>query len=62
MDGRKARARIIGSDPETDLAVIKVNMGVLPAMTFGHSDHAKVGDMVGKDIAFWTYDYTGAKA
>ena len=46
MDGRKARARIIGSDPETDLAVIKVNMGVLPAMTFGHSDHAKVGDMV----------------
>ena len=46
MDGRKARARIIGSDPETDIAVIKVNMGVLPAITFGHSDHAKVGDMV----------------
>ncbi len=46
MDGRKAKARIIGSDPETDLAVIKVDMGVLPAMTFGHSDHARVGDMV----------------
>ena len=46
MDGRKAKARIIGSDPETDLAVIKVDMGVLPAMTFGHSDNARVGDMV----------------
>lgn len=46
MDGRKARARIIGSDPETDLAVVKIDMGVLPAMTFGHSEHAKVGDMV----------------
>lgn len=45
-DGRKARARIIGSDPETDLAVVKVDMKGLPAMTFGRSDQARVGDMV----------------
>lgn len=45
-DGRKAKARIIGSDPETDLAVVKVEMKGLPAMTFGRSEHAMVGDMV----------------
>lgn len=45
-DGRKAKARVIGSDPETDLAVVKVDMEALPTMTFGHSDHAKVGDIV----------------
>ncbi|MDN5754047.1 MAG: trypsin-like peptidase domain-containing protein, partial [Nitrosospira sp.] len=45
-DGRKAKARVIGSDPETDLAVIKVDMEGLPAMTFGHSEDAKVGDIV----------------
>ena len=45
-DGRKAKASIIGSDPETDLAVIKINMKGLPAITFGRSDQAKVGDIV----------------
>ncbi|SEP21640.1 Do family serine endopeptidase [Nitrosovibrio sp. Nv6] len=45
-DGRKAKARVIGSDPETDLAVVRVDMEQLPIMTFGHSDNARVGDMV----------------
>ncbi|MDO8351399.1 MAG: Do family serine endopeptidase [Gallionella sp.] len=46
-DGRKARAHVIGSDPETDLAVIKVDLpGSLPAITFGHPESAHVGDMV----------------
>ncbi len=46
-DGRKARAHVIGSDPETDLAVIKIDMpGTLPAITFGHPESAHVGDMV----------------
>jgi len=45
-DGRKAKANIIGSDPETDLAVIKINMKGLPSVTFGHSDQVKVGDIV----------------
>jgi serine protease DegQ len=46
-DGRKAKGRIIGSDPETDLAVIKIDLGSnLPAITFGQSDQAQVGDIV----------------
>jgi serine protease DegQ len=45
-DGRSAKAIIIGSDPETDLAVIKIDMEGLPSITFGHSDQAKVGDIV----------------
>ncbi|TAN76955.1 MAG: Do family serine endopeptidase, partial [Gallionella sp.] len=46
-DGRKAKAHIIGSDPETDLAVIKIELpGKLPAITFGHPEQAHVGDMV----------------
>jgi serine protease DegQ len=45
-DGRKTKARIIGSDPETDLAVIKIDIKGLPAVTFGRSDQAKVGDIV----------------
>ena len=46
-DGRKAKAHVIGSDPETDLAVIKIELpGNLPAITFGHPERAHVGDMV----------------
>ncbi len=46
-DGRKAKAHVIGSDPETDLAVIKIELaGNLPAITFGHPEQARVGDMV----------------
>jgi serine protease DegQ len=46
-DGRKAKAHIIGSDPETDLAVIKIELGNnLPSITFGQSDQAQVGDIV----------------
>ena len=46
-DGRKAKAHVIGSDPETDLAVIKIELpGTLPAITFGHPERAQVGDMV----------------
>ena len=45
-DGRNAKAIIIGSDPETDLAVIKIDMKGLPSITFGHSDQARVGDIV----------------
>ncbi|MBL8496468.1 Do family serine endopeptidase [Nitrosomonas sp. JL21] len=46
VDGRKAKASLIGSDPETDLAVLKVNLQDLPAITLGLSDQVKVGDVV----------------
>ncbi len=46
-DGRKASAHVIGSDPETDLAVIKVDLpGKLAAITFAHPDQARIGDVV----------------
>lgn len=45
-DGRKATAKLVGTDPETDLAVIKIDLPDLPAITFGNVDEAKVGDVV----------------
>jgi serine protease DegQ len=46
-DGRKAKAHIVGSDPETDLAVIKIALpGKLASITFGQSEQVQVGDMV----------------
>ena len=46
-DGRTTKGRIIGSDPDTDLAVIKIDLpGELPAITFGQSDRVQVGDVV----------------
>ena len=45
-DGRKARAKVIGSDPETDLAVLKIELDRLPAIIFGNSDTLEVGDAV----------------
>ncbi|HTD02935.1 Do family serine endopeptidase [Undibacterium sp.] len=45
-DGRKATAKVVGTDPETDLAVIKIELGNLPTVTLGHSDKASVGDVV----------------
>ncbi len=45
-DNRRATAKVIGTDPETDLAVIKIDLPKLPAITFGQSDQAQVGDLV----------------
>jgi serine protease DegQ len=45
-DGRKATAKVVGADPETDLAVVKINLPNLPAITLGHAEQAKVGDVV----------------
>ena len=45
-DGRKAVAKVIGTDPDTDLAVLKVELDRLPAITFGSSDTLQVGDAV----------------
>ena len=45
-DGRKSPAKVVGTDPETDLAVLKVDLSGLPAVTFGNPDKLSVGDMV----------------
>jgi serine protease DegQ len=45
-DGRKESAKIVGSDPETDLAVIRINARKLPVMVMGHAEQARVGDVV----------------
>jgi serine protease Do len=45
-DGRELTAKVVGADPQTDLAVIKVEAKDLPAITFTDSDKVEVGDMV----------------
>lgn len=45
-DGKKLRARTVGSDPETDLAVLQVQNHALPAITFGNDGGLRVGDVV----------------
>ncbi|MCU1771938.1 Do family serine endopeptidase AlgW [Pseudomonas sp. 13B_3.2_Bac1] len=44
-DGRETLARVIGSDPETDLAVLKIDLKNLPAITVGRSDSIRIGDV-----------------
>ena len=45
-DGRKSAAQVIGTDPETDLAILKVNLTDLPVITLGDSDALVIGDPV----------------
>ena len=45
-DGKKLLAKVVGNDPETDLAVLRVNAEGLRAITFGSSDALRVGDVV----------------
>jgi len=45
-DGRQVEARLVGADPESDLAVLKIEASDLPVITFGSSDSLKVGDVV----------------
>ena len=45
-DGRVADAKIVGRDPDTDLAVLKIDLTPLPVAAFGRSDQLQVGDVV----------------
>ena len=45
-DGRVANAVLVGSDQETDIAVLKIDVAGLTAIEFGDSDAAEVGDWV----------------
>ena len=45
-DGRVAPAKVLGRDPDTDLAVLQVDLDDLPTMPLGRSDTLRVGDVV----------------
>ena len=45
-DQRTAKARVVGTDPDTDLAVLKIELDKLPAIVLGNSDLLEIGDQV----------------
>ncbi len=45
-DTRKASAQVIGTDPDTDLAILKIALDKLPVIVLGNSDSLQVGDPV----------------
>jgi serine protease DegQ len=45
-DGRTVMGKTVGTDPDTDLAVVRVSTQGLTPITFGQSESARVGDMV----------------
>ncbi|MFM9879692.1 MAG: S1C family serine protease [Burkholderiaceae bacterium] len=45
-DSRRARAKVIGTDPDTDLALLKIDLDRLPVIALGSSDTLQVGDQV----------------
>ena len=45
-DTRKAKAKVIGTDPDTDLAILKIELDKLPVIVLGDSDALQVGDAV----------------
>jgi Do/DeqQ family serine protease len=45
-DSRRAIAKVIGTDPDSDLAILKIKLDKLPAIVLGNSDALQVGDQV----------------
>jgi len=45
-DGRKAEAKVIGTDPDTDLALLKIGLDKLPVIVLGQPQELQVGDAV----------------
>lgn len=45
-DGRHAQAKLVGTDPESDVAVLKITLDRLPSVQLGDADQLQVGDVV----------------
>jgi serine protease DegQ len=45
-DSRRAKAQVIGTDPDTDLAILKIDLDKLPVIVLGSSDNLQIGDQV----------------
>ncbi|QJC57568.1 Periplasmic pH-dependent serine endoprotease DegQ [Polaromonas vacuolata] len=45
-DGRKAKGKVIGTDPDTDLAILKIELDNLPVIVLGNSEALQIGDPV----------------
>lgn len=46
QDGRESFAKVVGTDPETDIAVLKIDLDQLPVITLTSSDEISIGDVV----------------
>jgi serine protease DegQ len=46
VDARRAKAKVVGSDPDTDVAVLKITLDKLPVIAFGSAETLQVGDVV----------------
>ena len=67
-DGRSARASVVGTDADTDLAVLRIDLDKLPSIVIGNSDNLRVGDVtlaignpfgVGQTVTFGIISATG---
>lgn len=45
-DGRRTQAKLVGTDPDTDLAVLKIKLDKLPVMVLSSTEQLQVGDIV----------------
>jgi serine protease Do len=58
LDKREFTAKVIGADPQTDVAIVKIDAGDLPALPLGNSDAARVGDLCFAIGNPFGYDHT----
>lgn len=58
LDGRQFNAKTVGTDPQTDVAVVKIDASNLPAIPLGNSDAARVGDLCFAIGNPFGYDHT----
>jgi serine protease Do len=58
LDKREFTAKVIGADPQTDVAIVKIDAGDMPALPLGNSDAARVGDLCFAIGNPFGYDHT----